>query len=232
MIKFGLFKNYLTPGPNDYKAVVQKLDIIDEEALLKEMIVPGGVTATQASAVLTSYHGAIVNALKNGQDVRTKFVEISPSIRGVFNGSSANFDANLQYVVFNVLSRKELNKIAKELNVQKVTVKERVPKLHRFFDSASQRRDEVISTGKAGELKGRFLKCDPNDPDQGVFIIPAEGSAIRHTSFIHNTSTKLIFYISDALTVGDKVELEVRNKLDNRIKELRMSRFPHALTVL
>lgn len=232
MIKFGLFKNYLTPGSNDFKAIVQKLDIIDEEALLKDMIVPGGVTATQASAVLTSYHGAIEKTLKNGQGVRTKFVEIRPAIRGVFDGIFANFDASQQYVVFNVLSRKELNKIAKELNVQKVTVKERVPQLHHFFDSASQRRDEVISTGMVGELKGRFLKCDLNDPNQGVFIIPGEGSAIRNTSFIHNTSTKLIFYISDALKVGDKVELEVRNKLDNRIKELRMSRFPHALTVL
>lgn len=35
MLKFGLFENHLTPDPDDYMAVVQDLEIVDEEGINK-----------------------------------------------------------------------------------------------------------------------------------------------------------------------------------------------------
>lgn len=232
MLKFGLFKSHLTSDPNDHLAVIQKLEIIDEEDILTEIVVSGGVTATQALAVLTAWYEAIENALKNGKGVRTKFIEIRPAVKGVFEGSAAKFDPTKHYVVFNVVVRDYLKKIAELLKVKKVRVGQRAPMIMKFVDTVSKRHDGVISKGKVGELSGKFLKCDPYDQEQGVFLIHPDQSALHISSFIHNTGAKLIFFIPDGLIIGDEVVLEVRNKLNNRVKEVRVSRYPQVLKVI
>lgn len=232
MIKFGLFKNHLIPNANNYRAVIQDLEIIDDDDLLKEMIVPGGVTATQASAVLTAWYEAIEKALKSGKGVKTKLMTIKPSVKGVFEDEDDDFDATKHFVGLNIFLRNPLRNIAKLLRAQKIKVRKPAPMIRHFIDTATQQNDKVISVGMVGELAGEFLKCDPNDEDQGVFIIKSDGSDLRIASFIYNAGTKLIFFLPNTLNVGDEVKIEVRNKLDNRIKELRTSRFFHALTVV
>lgn len=232
MIKFGLFKHHISSKPGEYKAVIQNLELCDEDDLLEEMIVPGGVTATQASAVLTAYEGAIVKILKSGRGVKTRLFEIKPSVRGIFAGIDAMFDPNHHFVTFTISAREFLRNMAKGLNVQKVTVGERVPRLHRFIDTASQLRNEVLSSGKVGELVGDLLKCDPEDMEQGVFIGQGDGNEIRCANFIHNTSSRLIFFLPDTLESGDEVGLEVRNKLNGRVKAVRVGRFAKSLKVI
>jgi hypothetical protein len=232
MLKFGLFKSHLTSDPNDHLAVLQKLEMIDEEDILKEIVTPGGVTATQAMAVLTAWYGGIEKALKSGKGVKTKLIEIRPAIKGVFEGSDAKFEPTKHYVVFNVVVRDYLKEIARRLKVQKVRVGERAPMIRKFVDTISKRDDEVISNGKVGELSGKFLKCDPYDQEQGVFLIHPDGSESRISTFIHNTGKKLIFFTPENLIVGDEVVIEVRNKLNNRVKKVRVSRYPKALKVI
>lgn len=232
MIKFGLFKNYLSANSNEYKAVIQELELCDEDDILKEMIVPGGVTATQSSAVLTAWEGAIVKMLKSGRGVKTRLFQIKPSVRGVFVGIDAIFNPSQHFAVFNLSPREFLRNIAKGLSVQQVTVSERAPKLHRFIDTASQIRNQVLTGGMVGEIVGDFLKCDPDDTEQGLFIIQGDGKAIRCANFIHNSGSKLIFYLPDTVQVGEEVDLEVRNKLNNRVKEVRIGRFSKSLKVI
>jgi hypothetical protein len=232
MLKFGLFKSPLTSGADDHRAVIQELKMNDEKDLLKEIIVPGGVTAVQAMAVLTAWNEVIEKKLRSGEGVKTKLVEIKPSVRGVFDGEDDIFNPKQHFVVLIALARKKLQEIGKELKVQKVAVRERVPIPYRFTDTTTRRHNEVISAGGVGQLEGRFLKCDTDDNEQGVFILQPDGSTLPISSFIHNTGTKLVFFIPEGLTIGDEVVLEVRNKLDNRIKELRKSRLPRSFSVV
>lgn len=232
MFEYGLYKNHLTPDPDDYAAKVQNLKVADEEAILKEMVVPGGVTETQATAVFTARRAAIKKLLAAGMGVRTDFVDIKPAVRGIFINYDDVFDDSRHIVVFNAISREELLEIARDMKPTKVRVSKRVPLPERFVDTATQRRDEVISTGKVGEIKGSYLKCDETDNDQGVFIIKPDGSELRCASFIHNTASRLLFYIPEGLTAGENINLEVRNKLNNEIKAVRSGYLAKPLNVL
>lgn len=232
MFEFGLFKNHLTPDPDDYSAKVQNLKVADEEAILKEMVVPGGVTETQAAAVFTARRVAIKKLLANGMGVQTDYCEIKPAVRGVFINDDDVFDRKRHAVVFNATGREGLQEIAREMKPMKVKVSARMPLPERFVDTATQRRDEVISNGKVGEIKGSYLKCDETDNDQGVFIIKPDGSELRCADFIHNAPSKLLFYIPNTLTVGEEVVLEVRNKLNNEIKAVRSGRLSKTLSVV
>ena len=232
MIEIGLYENQLTPEPDDYMAVVQNQEIVGEEEILKEMIVPGGVTVTQAAAVFAARKQAIAKLLRSGKGVHTDYCEIKASVRGVFTSEDDNFSPDRHMVVYRTNPRKDLREIAKEQKVKKVLVTARVPMAIRFIDAATQRRNEVISVGKVGELKGIYLKCDPDDDQQGVFLIKSDGTEVRCAGFINNTSSRLIFFVPDTLTVGEEVEIEVRNKLNNKIKTLRSGRFMHTLSVV
>lgn len=232
MLKYGLFKHHLSSNPDEYKAVIQKLEMLKEEDILKEMIVPGGVTATQAAAVLTAWEGAIEKILKSGRGVKTRLFEIKPTIRGIFKGIDAMFDPNQNFISFNISPRGFLRKMAKGIKVKKIMVHTRIPKLYRFVDSASQIHNKVLTAGKVGEIEGEFLKCDPEDEEQGLFILQGDGNEIRCANFIHNTHNKLMVFLPDAQELGDIVELEVRNKLNNRLKAVRKGRFSRSLKVI
>jgi hypothetical protein len=232
MIEYGLYENHLTPNPGDYWAQVQNLEVIDQKAILNEMVVPGGVTKAQAAAVLTAEQTAVKKILLSGKGVMTNFCEIRPGIRGVFINKDDVFDPKRHTVVLNARLRKDFRDLARDIKVKKVAVSERVPVPQRFVDTATQQRDEVISNGMVGELKGSYLKFDPADSEQGVFVIKADGSALRCDNYIHNTASKLLFYVPGTLTVGEEVELEVRNKVNNTVKNLRSGSLATTLTVV
>ncbi len=232
MFEFGLFKNHLTPDPDDYMAKMQNVRVATSEDILKEMNVPGGVTKAQAAVVITARKVAIMKLLSRGYAIRTELVEINPAVRGVFIDVDDNFDPKRHTIVLNTEAREDLKIKARELEVKKVKVIGRIPMPERFIDTATQRRNEVISRGKVGELKGSNLKVDPEDTDQGVFIIKADGTEVRCDNFMHNSLVKLQFYVPDDLPAGEEVTLEVRTDYNLSSKELRTGRFQQTLSVI
>jgi hypothetical protein len=60
------------------------------------------------------------------------------------------------------------------------------------------------------QVTGHRLKFDPDDPEQGIFLIPAKnGKAIRINETARNKGRELIFMVPSDLPVGLYV-LEVR----------------------
>lgn len=232
MYEYGLYENHLTPDPDDHRAHVQNLKVADQNDVLNEMVVPGGVTKTQAAAVLTAEQTAVRKILLSGRGVITSFCEIKPGIRGVFINDDDVFDPKRHSLVLHAILRKDIRELAKQIKVKKVPVSDRLPVPERFVDTATQRRDEVISNGMVGELKGSYLKFDPDDNEQGVFVIKADGSEIRCDNYIHNAKSKLLFYVPDTLTAGEEVELEVRSKLSNTVNDVRVGHLAKTLSVV
>ncbi len=231
MLKYGLFKNHLTPDPDDYVAIPQDVQSKTEEDILLEMVVPGGVTTTQAQAVFTARREAIAKLLKQGFAVQTDYSELKPGIKGVFNSDEESFTAGKHSVAITSSSRKVLKEIANDIKVEKVGVVERSPIVMKYTDTATQRENEIITPGMVGELKGGFLKCDITDETQGVFIILPDNTEVRCTNYLHNTASKLMFYIPNTLTANDEVSIEVRNNLAGSTKENRVGKFAANLTV-
>lgn len=232
MFEYGLFENPLTPNPNDYLARILNLEVANEETILNMMVVPGGVSKTQVTAVLTARKMAVEEILLSGKAVMTDFCEIKPGIRGIFISNEDVFDPRRHTLVLYAVLRKKYRDLAKAIKTKKVSVSERLPMPLRFLDTATQRRDEVISNGMVGEIKGKYLKFDPADPNQGVFIKKANNTEVRCENYIHNTDSKLLFYVPDTLTVGEDLKLEVRNKLNDSVNEERSGLLAKTLSVV
>ncbi|MGS2739625.1 DNA-binding domain-containing protein [Sinomicrobium sp. M5D2P17] len=219
-VRYALFPNQLTEDPNDYMAVVQNQVSRTIEDIINIMIGRGStVTKAEALSVIEEYEAAIAQILANGDNVSTPIFRISASVPGVFTSIDDRFDRSRHHVRLNIHPGPRIGQIAEELPVEKVPATERQPILQRFKDVASDTINETLTPGAVGELFGSLLKIDPEDAEQGIFLIAADGTATKAETLVRNKPANLIFMIPDTLESGEYI-IEVRNKPGN-ISEIR-----------
>lgn len=212
-VKYFTRPNPLKDDTNDYTAQVVDVPIITEEDLMNEIVVPGGVTSTQAQAFLAANTEAIIKNLSQGFAVRTKLVTFYPSISGVFNDEDDSFDKKRHSINIKTHPTKLVKEIASKIKVKRVPASKRLPVINKFIDTATYQRDKVITPGLVGEIKGERLKFDSMDLSQGVFLVDSQKNLHRCTKYIRIMPTNIIFYIPAELPAGN-IELRVRTKME------------------
>ncbi|MDZ7680150.1 MAG: DUF4469 domain-containing protein [Fodinibius sp.] len=88
-----------------------------------------------------------------------------------------------------------MRSVEEEIEVQKVSVQERQPQLHHYYDNGSDTSDETITPEQGGRITGSLLKIDEEDTSQGIFFInAADGSETRlDNKLLRNMPSELIF---------------------------------------
>ncbi|MDR8392506.1 DUF4469 domain-containing protein [Aliifodinibius sp. S!AR15-10] len=76
---------------------------------------------------------------------------------------------------------------------------------------------------------GELLKIDPEDPDQGLFLVASDGAETKVEEFVENSPSKLGFRVPEGLASGEYT-MEVRAKLHNT-NELRVGTLKAPLAV-
>jgi hypothetical protein len=77
------------------------------------------------------------------------------------------------------------------------------------MDLDSNTWDSTVTPGGLGRLNGHRLKFDQADPQQGVFLVTANGTENRVELLAKHTPKELIFRVPAGLASGD-YRLEVR----------------------
>lgn len=204
-ISYSLYKNHLTNGANNYRAVVQFNGVIDLEGIIDRMVARGTITSrASALAALEDYFATVESALLDGFKVITPMDIYAISIRGNFDGQTDGFTPGRHSTEAVVSPGPRLRRIIREkMHPQKQIATEVRPILLEFIDTNSGERDSVLTPGGLGQLAGHRLKFDLADPGQGLFFIAADGSATRVEVIAKNTATELIFLIPVSLAPGD-----------------------------
>lgn len=209
-VKYALFKNHLTPNPNDYTAVVQGNDSRTEEDVIDVMIGRGStVTKAESLSVSEEKAAAIEDMLKQGYSINTPLFNVSISISGIFNGEDDRFDPERHQVKLNLTPGTRLKAITSQIAVERVSANKILPILRTFTDENSNTINANLSPGGAGQLSGDRLKVEMEDPKQGLFFVADDGTTTRTTQIIRNKPSELIFMIPSSLAPGT-YRLEVR----------------------
>ncbi|MDR8392620.1 DUF4469 domain-containing protein [Aliifodinibius sp. S!AR15-10] len=103
------------------------------------------------------------------------------------------------------------------------------PKLQRYYNNGSDTNNETLTPGYTGRLVGELLKIDPEDPDQGLFLVASDGAETEVEEFVENSPSELGFRVPDGLASGEYA-MEVRAKLHNT-NDLRTGTLNASLTV-
>lgn len=229
-ISYALYPNHLTSDPDDHMALVQNQVSHSIEDII-EIMMRRGTTVTKADAlsVIEEYEATVEQILSDGGSVNTSLMRINASISGVFDDEFDQFDRSRHYVRLNVNPGSRISQIANNVDVKKVEADRPQPKPKAFEDIATETRNESLTPGSVGQIKGSLLKVDPNENDQGVFFIASDGTETRVDTYIRNKPANLIIIIPDTLLSGE-YRVEVRAKLQNR-NDIRTGQLNNALIV-
>ena len=169
------------------------------------------------------------NVSWRGHNITTPLFNINESIAGVFSSEEESFTPGKHQVKINITPGVRLKEIRDQIKTERVMLISPTPTPSSFHDVTTDTKNEFITPGSVGELSGSRLKIDPDDPQQGVFLIAQNGTEFRAMIYIRNKPANLIFMIPTDLAAGEYA-LEVRSIFQNT-KSIKTGRLPIDLTV-
>lgn len=233
-IRYALYPNTFRrrkPQQN-YVARVHHTQSCDQKMLV-EMITHHNraLPPTMVEAVLEEYYRAVEWAIEDGMRVNTPLIKIQASIQGTFAEEDERMYPGRQRIVLKAVPGKRLRSLIKRLKAQKVAPKYPCPEPKQLEDIFSDTSNRSITAGGIIRLRGKRLKFDPEDIQQGIFLIQAGGTKpIRLAKAVTNTPSQLLMKAPDDLPAGEYT-LEVHAIVGNST-EIRYGKLPHALTVI
>lgn len=228
-LDYYLIENKLTANEDDCTARTQDVQTVGIDELTAQITGRGmSLTDTEVQAVLNELSYAINAELQKGNAVHTPFVKISPSIGGVFTNSDDSFDPARHKVRLKASVGASIQINPTKLKTKKVVHDTIMPEISSIKDYTTQDINQKISRNATAELHGRYIKIDPNDPEQGIFIT-SQGQEVRVQQYMLNKPSHIIFMVPQSIPSGE-VQIVLKTKYRSRTK-LKTASLQHSLIV-
>jgi hypothetical protein len=229
MINFTLHRNATLENPNQCTAQVRSAGTADLEAIVEFMMQTATVAKPDVLGVLEGFFHAVEYLLLDGKCVCTPVAVFRSAVQGLFVDELDGFDPSRHAIRAAVSAGKRLRRAVRmQAQVNKVHGVAPTPVPKRFCDIESGQDNAALTPGGQGRVLGLHLHFDPDDPQQGVFFLAAEGTAYRAGRPARNMPGELIMIVP-ALPAGT-YSLEVRAAF-NGAGDLRAGKLKDALTV-
>lgn len=187
------------------------------------------ITKADANAVIEVFFSVISRAVAKGSSVNLPLVNIKAGIGGIFNGMDDFFDPDRHTKSANVTPGVMLSKVVEDADVEKVFRPLAEPILLKYTDYNSNNSiNSMLTAGGIGEIRGKQLKFDKDNLEEGIFFIASDGMATKVAVISNRTESKLVFFIPLSLAPGNYT-LEVRKAYGTTNRIIRKSALPHVL---
>ena len=229
MLQFSLQENLLTPAPNDMMAQpvnvrTYGLPEINQRILARNP----GLGLSQLNASIEEFFDEVCAIVEDGGSVNTPLFNTQPSVPGVFDSATDNFDPRRHRVRTNLMLGTRLRKATAAIKVQKVQTADPAPFILEVHDVLSDTTNELLTPGGVVQIRGGRLKFVPGNPANGIFLIDEQAQPVRLDVIVENKPARLI-----AMLPAD-LPLEVRTTLiatGREGKTLKTGRFIRELTI-
>ncbi|HEX9923229.1 MAG TPA: DUF4469 domain-containing protein [Anaerolineae bacterium] len=219
MITFSVHRKDFQNGSPSYCAQVQSQGTLDIPDVVERMARHGStVTEMDAAAALSSFFFVAEDLLLDGYRINTPFGVLAISIRGGFENDTASYEQGKQYPELILVPTTACRqKVGRRAQVQRRRASQPQPTLSSTRNPNNGAADTTLTPGGGAHLYGELLNFDPNDPKQGIFITPANGTEplngdaepIRVEVVLRNSSRELAFLVPTELATGEHT-IEVR----------------------
>lgn len=234
MLKYALRENLLTPEPDDYMAQTVDARSYSGEEIVELMLKRGStLTKADAAAAVELYNTVCAELIADGCNLNTPLMNTSLSVSGVFSGANDSFDPSRHAIKLNIAPGTLLREAAGKVRAEKTQAASTDPYITAVRDVVSGEVNGTLTAGGILEATGSRLKYDAADQEQGLFLVPASGAAIRCDVVAENKPARLMVMIPATVPAGT-YHVEVRTKLDSSgkpSKSLKVGRFSKELTV-
>ncbi len=229
-IEYALYPNPLANNPKHRRAVIQNHRSCTIDDIINDMISSGStLTRADALANIENYEAAIAKFVSQGRSVNTSLMYISPSIAGNFMDTEDYFDASRHEVRLNLSPGKRLQEAMEDISLKKVAPKQRRPHIQSVIDFATDTANSQLTPGGVIEVRGKLLKYNPDDEEQGIFFNGPDGRQTRAPKPIRNKPSSLYVSVPEDLPAGD-YQIEIRAVV-RRTTHIRRDQLDTLLTV-
>lgn len=208
-IKYYLQPNPVTPDPNDQSArVLPNASLTLEDIIAKMMQRGTTVTESDTRAVLNLFFDVVSDEVADGNFVNLPLANIRVGISGVFTSITDSFDPSRHSIRATLSPGLLLIEKMQKVRLEKTLQPLPSPVIIEFLNINTNTTNSVLTPGGIGQIVGEELKFNPNNPQEGIFFVAADGTETKVQIIASRTEGKLVFSIP-TLPAGNYT-LEVR----------------------
>jgi len=210
MIKYRVIASKFSTNPDGYAARVLHYRTAELDEVV-DRIVKRGTTVARPDVfnVLGHYYDVLEEMLLEGLRISTPAGEYRAGMSGTFTDEAAPFNPEHHHVVPRVAPGKRLRQALAGAQVERYLPDLAVPHPATFIDTATGKRNDVVTPGQIGRLVGKRLRFDPADARQGVFFLAEGGTTTRVDPVAWNKDRHLFFVVPPLAAGSYKVEVRV-----------------------
>jgi len=196
-IYYALHKNEKIAGKDRYVARTHSIGTLSREEMIKRMC-QAGTTFTESDMIGLWYlmRATALKAILDGWNVTTPFGILWVSARGIYKSYDDRFDGRRHKFALQLKIDSEFQKeFERDVRPKKIEAHDQRPLLISYRDVCTEQHDSVLTPSRMGQLYGQRLQFDPQDPQQGIHVLSADGNATRVEEVAVNQPKSLIFLI-------------------------------------
>ncbi|MCB0211479.1 MAG: DUF4469 domain-containing protein [Anaerolineae bacterium] len=215
MIPYGLYKNKLTNGKEQYRAIVLTNGTYNLDGVIDRMLKQGTtLTRQDIIAVLDLFFRTVMMLVLEGYSVLTPLVNLGVSIAGNFSSQDDSYDKKRHTAKARVNANKAFKDVVeRDAQPQQQKPNRPMPQPTECIIPTSS-DNSTLTPGGGMKLRGYNLQFDEADPQQGIFLVAEDQSRTRIQFMLQNTPRELIFLIPTTLVAG-QYTLEVKARYGN-----------------
>ena len=225
-LNYALYPNKTAPTPGLYAARIQPTLRIGLEQLA-ERIVDMGTTVRKADvlAVLENMCQACENYLVEGARIRIGgIVELYPTIKGNFTGSTDDFDPNRNTIDVGACPGSRVRKnVRSRATVEKLSTVLPSPEVLEYVDTATGLKNSEVTPLNIGTINGNKLKYDDTVGTEGIYFVNASTSAETKVNTVQkNMPGELVFLVPGLATATYYLEVRKHFTPDGDLRTGRL----------
>ena len=235
-IKAYLHNNFLTANPNDFSARVSSERSLNISDICNSAVTRGGADISAASMkhAVELFLKEMGYRLCDGFSINTGYFTATPSIRGVFDSPTENFNPQKHSVLFlfnqGELLRRELSTVAIEI----LGAAESGAFIGQVTDVKSGSVNDLLTPNRNLKISGTRLKAAGGNPDVGIYFVneaTQERTKVDESDIVTNNPSEVIIVIPALAAGGYKVEIITQYSSGKNLKESRVLELDRVLTV-
>jgi hypothetical protein len=235
-IKAWLYKNLLTPDPDDYV-----IRAISERTLGVREICVSAVTRGGADISAAAMEHAVLLFLTemgyllcDGFTINVEWFTAGPLVKGVANSPKEQYNKEKHTLVFEFHQGSLLRKEIENVTVEILGVADTGAFIEQALDVKSGSVNDLLTPNRPLKIAGYKIKVAGDNPANGIFFVnqsTGERTKVDDSDIVTNNPSELIVVIPDLSAGTYQLEVITQYSIGVVLKESRSALFDKILTV-
>jgi hypothetical protein len=209
-------KYYVVKSPfrdNEYFARTLRGDVFSMEDAISNVLQETALTESEIRGVNVTLARQRTEALLRGQTVDFgPMGTFSLRVKATMSSPDEPLPQDAEIEVVFDLPKQDKKSLRDRAAFDRADRAPSQPVIEVFFEPVSKQENSVYVAGSAARLTGKFLSFDAEDPEQGVFFVAQDGTAVRIVAYLEMGKKRIGLSVPVGMTGTQSVEVRTRRK--------------------